>query len=140
VNALLGSPLGRLIGKRLMILEFTGRKSGTTYRLPVGRQELLGKLSVLTKRIWRANFRGGEDARVLVEREWKAARGMLVEDVDTRARAYAEGVERVGWQNTKNTLGIKVNVGRTPTIDELRDYVQTYGWYLVQFDLVPAVA
>jgi hypothetical protein len=135
VNALLGSPLGKTMGKRMMTLEFTGAKTGATYRLPVGRQELLGKLGVLTKRAWRVNFRGGRDARLRVEREWKPAHGELIEDAATIARAYAEGIERVGWKNTKNTLGIKINVGRPPTLDELEQYVETYGWYLIQFDL-----
>jgi hypothetical protein len=132
---ILGSRLGKRMNARLMTLEFTGRRTGRTYRLPVGRQDLLGKRSVLTKRMWRSNFRGGGDARLRVDGAWHQSRGVLVEDVPTIARAYAEGIERHGWQNAKNTLGLKINVGRPPTLAELEQFVRSYGWYLIQFDL-----
>jgi hypothetical protein len=137
-NALLASPLGKRLGGRLMTLEFEGRKSHKMYRLPVGRQELLDKLSVLTKRKWRLNFRGGADARARLDGRWQPVHGLLVEDADTIARAYQEGIERFGRSNTRNTIGIKINVDRDPTLDELREYVSAYGWYLIQFDVLGA--
>ena len=58
----------------------------------------------------------------------------------TVARAYAEGIGRVGRKNTKNTIGVKINVDRDPTLDELETFVGTYGWYLIQFDVEPDAA
>jgi hypothetical protein len=136
VNALLGTGIMRKrVGDSIISLEFTGKKSGKTYRLPVGQQELLGKHSVLTRRKWGLNFRGGADAKMRLGDGWHDAHGTLVDDADTVAHAYVEGVKKVGWEKAKGTLGLKINVGREPTFEELKDYVQRTGYRLIQFDV-----
>ncbi len=62
VKALLRSPLHRLVSEHLMLLTFSGRKTGSTYTVVVGRHEVNGALVVptgTTGRRWRLNFRGG---------------------------------------------------------------------------------
>jgi hypothetical protein len=135
VNALLASPLGKRMQGSIMTIEFTGRKTGKTYRLPVGHQQMLGKLTVLTRRTWAVNFRGGADARLRLGGEWKAARGSLVEDTDTVADGLAEAIDRVGWDKTKNTIGLVVNVGRAPTREELETFLAGQTMRLVQLDV-----
>jgi hypothetical protein len=136
INAMLGTGLMRKrVGDSIVSLEFTGSKSGKTYRLPVGQHELLGKRSVFTRRTWGLNFRGGADAKLRLGDGWHDARGTLVDDPETVARAYLEGVKKVGWEKAKGTLGLKINVGREPTIEELKDYVQRTGYRVIQFDM-----
>jgi hypothetical protein len=136
MNAMLGiGQLRKRLGDSIVTIEFNGRKSGKQYQLPVGQRELLGKRSVFSKQSWALNFRGGADARIRLSDGWHKARGTLVEDVETIARAYAEGIEQVGWQKTKTTLGLIINVGRVPTLDELKDYVTRTGYSVIQFDL-----
>jgi hypothetical protein len=136
MNAMLGIGfLRKRLGDSIVTIEFTGTKTGKQYQLPVGQRELLGKRSVFSSRKWALNFRGGADARIRLTDGWHDARGTLVEDLETIARAYAEGIEQVGWQKTKTTLGLIINVGRVPTLDELKDYVQRTGFRVIQFDL-----
>ena len=54
----LRTPLGRAI-RPLALLEFTGRRSGRTYRVPVGWHSIDTGPAVFTPAPWRANFAGG---------------------------------------------------------------------------------
>jgi hypothetical protein len=136
INALLGTKMMRKrVGDSLAVLEFAGRKSGKTFRLPVGHHELLGKHSVLTRRKWRENFRLGTDAKIRLSDGWHDAYGALVDDVPTVAKAYAEGLNKVGLEKAKGKLGLIINVDREPTLEELEDYVRRTGYALIQLDL-----
>lgn len=47
------------VSRHLLILHYTGRKSGRHYDVPVGYHMIDGALSLLTNSGWRANFRNG---------------------------------------------------------------------------------
>ena len=55
---------GGRISERLVILHFTGRKSGLQYSTPVGYRTIGGRIALLTNSGWRHNFRGGADVQV----------------------------------------------------------------------------
>jgi hypothetical protein len=141
-KALLASRLGRRIGTRVLTLEFTGRKTGKTFRFPVGHQVILGKTTVLTRSAWRLNFAGGADARLRMGGKWQPARGVLVDDVDTVACGLAERIEQLGWDSlaTKYTLGLIIHLGRTPTIAELKDLLNDSTLRLIHFDFTERAA
>lgn len=76
---LLRSPLWRLVPSAL-VLEFSGRRTGAAYRVPVLGHEVAGRLAVFTPARWRNNFTGG--APVTVRRRGRnyACRGELITD------------------------------------------------------------
>ena len=84
INPLLGlllrSPLHGPIGKRLLLLEYTGRKSGRQFRLPVAYVREGHELLLATQSGWKANFRGGAPVRVWLEGERRPAFAELIED------------------------------------------------------------
>src|SRR3712207_2825438 len=75
--------------RALMLLCFTGRKSGRAYELPVAPQRIGGRLAVLTNSPWRHNFRGGRDCVLYLRGERVEARGVLVTEVPAVVDAYA---------------------------------------------------
>jgi len=115
MRRLLASPLHAVASRQLLLLHFTGRRTGRRYTVPTGYHDLDGVPSVLTNSGWRLNFRGGSDIEVTLRGRRRPARATLVEDPAMVATAYQGVIDRLGWQAAQRRLGIRVNVGRTPT-------------------------
>lgn len=122
VRLLLRSPLHRLMSKQYMLLAIAGRKSGRTYTIPVGRHYLDDELLVGARGGWKSNLRGGADVRVTIEGRERAGRAELDEDPDRAAEVYKELLDGLGRKKA-SVLGLKVNVDRQPTLDEIRPAV-----------------
>ena len=135
MRRLLASPLHALASSQLLLLHFIGRRTGRRYTVPTGYHDLDGVLSVLTNSGWRVNFRGGADIQVTLQGRRRPARATLVEDPDTVAAAYQGVIDRLGWQAAQRRLGIRINVGRPPTRDELVEAVGESGLSIVRLDL-----
>lgn len=123
MTALLRSRFSGMIDARLGLLQFRGRRSGRDYQVPVGIHRIDGHLRVLTNSGWRVNFRGDHPLRVRFEGRWRDGTGTLIEDVDEVARVYAARIAATGWQKAGRQLGIRINVDRQPTLEELREAV-----------------
>ncbi len=136
VKALLRSPLHRLVSKHLMLLTFSGRRTGSTYTIVVGRHEVNGALVVptgTTGRRWRLNLRGGAPVVVTIEGRCRHGRGKLVEDPEEVARLHELLLDRVGPKSARR-LGLKVNVDRKPTRDELKAVLAGRGVVRVELE------
>lgn len=66
---LLRSPLHGLISKNIMLLTYTGRKSGKVYTVPVNYVRQSDHLSVVSyrHRTWWRNLRGGAPVTLLIQ-------------------------------------------------------------------------
>jgi hypothetical protein len=117
--ALVRTPLGRPVTRAVLVLRFTGRKTGRRYAIPVTAHRAEGSLMALTSAPWRVNFRGGRDVDVTFEGSTTPMRGVLVEYARTVAETYRRRIEELGVQQAQRQLGIKINVPRVPTLDEL---------------------
>lgn len=137
VNALmrvvLGSRLPDPTRGGIALLSFTGRKTGRRYRTPVAVHELDGTLVTLTSSGWRKNFRGG--APVVLRRGGTdlALTATLTEDPDQVADTYAALIGRFGHDQAGRRLGIRINLDRAPTHDELADAARRSGLSVVTY-------
>lgn len=122
------------IGRHVLLLHYTGRKSGRSFDVPAGFHVLDGVPTVFTDSAWRHNFRGGLDLDVTLRGERRRARATLVDDPDAVAAVYHGVVERLGWQAAQRRLGLQINVRRNPTVEELRDVVVRSGLALVRIE------
>jgi hypothetical protein len=138
VRRVLASPVHRLLDRHLVVLRFSTRRSGRDLSIPVTRQDIDGRLTVISDSAWRYNFSGGRDVQVLVGGRWVPARGMLVADADRIAGAYERQFAELGWKRGARRLGVKVNVGRAPTREELAEGIRTSGLAFVHLDLPAA--
>ncbi|MDW4905910.1 hypothetical protein RB628_11335 [Streptomyces sp. ADMS] len=124
VRPLLLSPLGALMGRRLMLLEYTGRRTGTRYRIPVayrvwdggdGTDEVIAT-SVGTS--WPVSLRGGSPVRLRLKGRWRSAKPTVVERAEEVADLLGELAAR---QGPKAVAALRVGLprDRPPTREEL---------------------
>lgn len=77
---LLRSPLHGPIGKRLLLLEFVGRKSGKRFRTPVAYVRDGETILMSTQSRWKANLRGGARVAAWLGGKWRAGRTEAIDD------------------------------------------------------------
>ncbi|MFB9361421.1 nitroreductase/quinone reductase family protein [Actinoplanes nipponensis] len=134
---LLSSPgRARGVGRHLMLLHVTGRRSGRRFVFPVAyRDNGDGRLLVLTNSPWRANLRDRPDVAVTLGGSHRPARAHLVEDPDRVAPVYLRLIEEAGPAKAGRRLGIRINVPRPPTLAELADAVRRDGLAVIYLDV-----
>jgi hypothetical protein len=133
---LLRGPLRGLVDEHLLLLRFRGRKSGRHYEVVVGRRNIGGRLVVLTSSPWRLNLRGGVvEVEATIEGERRRGRAELEEDPEEVAYVYANLIEEYGYEQAGRRLGIKINVDRMPTHEELVDAIKRSGLSVITIAL-----
>lgn len=87
VSALLRSPLHRLLSRKLLLISFTGRKSGRRFTTPVTylRSED-GRLAFFSNGGWWKNLAGGAPVTLRIQGREQAALAEPVTDVATVVR------------------------------------------------------
>ncbi|SCL34310.1 protein of unknown function [Micromonospora nigra] len=124
------------VGRHLLLLHVTGRRTGRDLVFPVAyRPAGDGRLLVLTNSPWRVNLRGRPDVAVTLLGRRRPARAELVEDPDRVATAYRHLIEAVGHRRAGRRMGIRINVPRTPTHEELAEAARREGLALVYLDV-----
>lgn len=139
MRLVLRSPLHRLVDDGVMLLHYTGRRSGRAFTVPVAHHEVDGALLSLTSSGWKANFRGGGDAELTLRGCRRPVHALLSEDPDDVARVYAGRIAEVGLEGAGRRLGIRINVDRAPTHDELADAARRAGLSVLRYTF-PAAA
>ena len=82
MRALLGLPFKTPLSSRLMLVWFTGRKSGRVYRQPVSYVREGDTLLTPGGGRWKLNLRGGEPVRLRLEGRDVLVRPELVRDIE----------------------------------------------------------
>ena len=131
VRMLLGSPLHGMLDDSFLVLHLSGRKTGRRYDIPVGYVDMGGKLAVVTVARWRVNLRGGADVRVMLRGRLRPMHALLEEDPASVAVSYQAMIDRIGWKKAQRQLGISLPGGRAPTVLELNDAADEYGWSVI---------
>src|ERR1700755_731835 len=65
MKLLLHTPFAGAARNQLMVVDFTGRKSGRHYSIPLSAHVIDGVLYAMTGKTWKNNFRDGAAAQVL---------------------------------------------------------------------------
>jgi hypothetical protein len=124
----------RLLGghiEALMLVEFTGRRTGRVIRLPMARHLIEGDVCAFTGRPWRLNFTGG--APVIVTHRGRARQGHASLLAATSEQVGAALRTALDNGSSPFVLGLKIPRGDVPTVADLAR-VQTS---LIRFDLEP---
>lgn len=99
LRRLLVSRFAFLLPPAMSVLEFTGRRSGRRFSVPVGVHEVRYDLVVFSEAGWRRNFADGREVTVRRGRQRRHGRAVLVEDPAKVAAALGVAVERIGARN-----------------------------------------
>src|SRR5205085_299590 len=116
VRALIGTSAGRLVPSWMAVLLFTGRHSGTQYRVPIGIHDVQGTPTVFTDRPWRLNFRGGAPVTVMQRGRQRHGHGVLVEGRENVGVALLDALQHT---SRPSNLGLRVAKGHQPTVEDL---------------------
>ena len=122
---------GRL-GDHLLVLHYTGHRTGRSFDVPAGYHDIDGVVSVLTSSRWRHNFAGGRDIEVSLRGTRRPARAVLVDDPDAVAEVLDRLIHELGFRRARQRLGLRFNVDRAPTRAELREAVEASGLSIVR--------
>jgi hypothetical protein len=123
LRRLLRTPVLGAARKQLMVLTFTGRKSGKQYSIPVSAHRIDNGLYALVGAPWKLNFRGGATAEVLHDGKATAMRGELIEDRSVVADLYHRCAESYGVKAAQRMMGLKFRDQRVPTLEEFAEAV-----------------
>lgn len=130
INPMLAAALSsrrwsKKIGEHLLLMHVTGRRTGRELTIPVGHHPSAdGGRIVLTGAPWRVNLRGREEVEVTYRGQRRPARAQLVEDPAAVAQVYRELIEEIGPDKAGRQMGIRINVDRVPTLEELEEAVR----------------
>lgn len=119
VSLVLRSPLHGLLSDSLLLLTFTGRKSGNGYTTPVGYEQREDTLIVTTHSPWWKNLRGGQPVSVLLRGERRQGIAEPTTDTEAVAAYVREFIERRGLRDARR-LGIEIDGEGVPTYEELK--------------------
>ena len=125
VNPVLGfllrTPLAGPARKQLMVVSFTGRKTGRPYTIPVSAHVIDNELYALTGASWKQNFRGGAPAQVVYDGKTTPMRGELIRDRAVVSDLFHRCAESYGVQRAQRMIGLKFRDQRIPTRDEFAE-------------------
>lgn len=133
---LLRTPLAGPARTQLMVLSFTGRKSGKSYSIPLSAHVIDGQLYALTGATWKQNFRGGAEARVVYAGKTSAMRGELIGDRAVVSDLFRRCAESYGAPRAQRMMGLKFRDQRIPTHEEFAEAVDRM--HLAAVRLTPA--
>lgn len=122
LRALLRSPFHRPFSSYVMLIAVRGRKTGRVYTVPVGRHESGGTFLICADGQWRRNLRGGAPVTLTVDGFERTGYAELDENPDEVAAVYHTLLNRYGRIGIA-VLGLRINIGRRPTVDEIKPAV-----------------
>jgi hypothetical protein len=123
LSFLLRTPLAGPARKQLMVLSFTGRKTGRRYSIPLSAHVIDNDLYALCSATWKQNFRGGTPAEVVYDGKTTAMHGELIQDSAIVSDLYLKCVQSYGVQRAQRMMGVKFRGQKIPTLDEFTEAV-----------------
>jgi hypothetical protein len=133
MKLLLRTPLMGAARNQLMVVSFTGRKSGRHYSIPLSAHLIDNILYALTGASWKQNFRDGAPAQVLYNGKTTTMRGELIADRALVADLYSRSAESYGVKGSERAMGLKFANGRLPTRDEFAEAVNQLHLAAIRF-------
>jgi hypothetical protein len=119
IRPLLKSPLHSALSGRLMLLKYTGRKTGTRYEFPVGYFAWDdGDVLIFSSANWPKTLGRAINVRVLIKHQWFTAQPTVITPAEHRADLLAEFAKRNGVRAAGRAMS-NVPSDREPTRDEL---------------------
>ena len=135
---LLRTPVAGTARQQMMVVSFTGRKTGRRYSIPVSAHQIDNALYAMTPAPWKHNFRDGAAAEVLHNGKTTRMRGELIQDRAVTADLYRRCAESYGAKRAQRMMGLKFRDQRVPTLEEFTEAVDRE--HLVAIRLTPAAA
>lgn len=109
------------MGKQLMVVTFTGRKTGRRYSIPLSAHHIDGNLYAISGARWNNNFRGGATVEVLYDGKTATLRGELIDEPATVADLAYRASQAYGTKRAQRALGVKFRDGQVPSVADFTE-------------------
>lgn len=117
----LRTPLAGPLRKQFMVLNFSGRKTGRKFSLPVSAHRIDDELYAIANAGWKHNFRDGADAQVVYDAKTTPMRGELITDPARVGDLAHRCAASYGVKRAQTMLGLKFREPRMPTLEEFTE-------------------
>jgi hypothetical protein len=107
--------------KDFMVVEFTGRKSGRRFAVPVSAHHLDGDLYAILEAAWKHNFTDGAPADVRHDGRTMAMQGQLIKDPATVAEIAVRIATAYGPKKAQRSMGFKFASETIPSLAEFTE-------------------
>ena len=120
----LRSPAHGMVSKTVLLISFTGRKSGKTYSTPVDYSQDGDQVTVFTHSGWWKNLRGGAPVTLCIRgRELQGLAEPVSEDKGSVAAGLAEHLRKV--PSDAKYYGVTFDEHKNPNAEEVEKAAQT---------------
>ena len=133
MKLLLHTPFAGAARNQLMVVDFTGRKSGRHYSIPLSAHVIDGVLYAMTGKTWKNNFRDGAAAQVLHDGKTTTMRGELITDKALITDLYSRCTESYGVKRAERVMGIGFRDHQMPTHDQFVEAVDQLHLNAIRF-------
>lgn len=120
----LRSPLHGLVSKTILLISFTGCKSGKTYTTPVSYSQVGDEVFIFTHATWWKNLCGGAPVTLRIKgHEFYGRAEVVADDKETVAAGLAEHLRRV--PSDARWYGVTLDAHRNPDAAAVAEAAQT---------------
>ncbi len=124
MKLMLRSPLHGLVSKTILLITFTGRKSGKTYTTPVSYSQFGDQVYVFTHATWWKNLRSGTPVTLRIRgRELQSLAEPVAADKQAIAAGLIEHLRKV--PSDAPFYGVTFDDHRNPSAEEVEKAAQT---------------
>jgi deazaflavin-dependent oxidoreductase (nitroreductase family) len=121
---LLRSPIHGMVSKTVLLITFTGRKSGKSFTTPVDYSQEGDQVSLFSHANWWKNLRGGAPVTVRIQGwELKGLAEPVADDKQAIATGLAAHLRKL--PGDARFYGVTFDENRNPRADEVEKAVQT---------------
>jgi len=133
MKLLLRTPFAGGARNQLMVVNFTGHKSGRHYSIPLSAHVIDDILYAMTGAVWKNNFRDGAAAQVLHNGKTTAMRGELITDKAHVADLFSRCAESYGAKRAERAMGLGFRDHQMPTHDQFAEAVDELNLRAIRF-------
>lgn len=131
VKAVLLSPFHKGMSKRLMVLSFTGKKTGKRYATPVGYVRQGNRITIFTHSAWHKNFKASAPVRMRIQGQDVHGTATLVTDPG-RIKQMVRILSAANGEAMTRRMGFWVDDLESAGPDSLR--MATQGVYFIEIE------
>jgi deazaflavin-dependent oxidoreductase (nitroreductase family) len=113
-----------MVSKTILLITFTGRKSGKTYTTPVDYSQVGDQVTIFTHADWWKNLRGGVPVRLRIRgRDYQGMAEPVAEDKGAVAAGLTAHLRKV--PSDARFYGVTFDDHRNPRAEEVEQAAQT---------------
>lgn len=118
---------------QMMVVDVAGRKTGRRYSIPLSAHRIDDVLYAMTSASWKGNFRGGAEARILLDGRSTAMRGELIDESAVVGDLAHRAAQAYGLRRAQRMMGLKFCAGKIPAVTDFAALCEREHYFAIRF-------